>query len=134
MAGSLPVAEQNAILDFWSGRVDTGTTNTEGSILIYNATGTLLVDVNCNADSFAAAAAGSISLNGVPLSATAESFGATPQDASYFTIVDRDNAVKYETQAGDITATGGGGILTIDNISIAQGQTVRITSLTVGFA
>jgi hypothetical protein len=72
---------------------------------------------------FGAASGGTITLAGVPLSADAVATG----DLDNFQILDRNGSVVY---SGTITATGGGGDSTVNNISVNTGQEVAITSLT----
>jgi len=48
-------------------------------------------------------------------------------DADNFKVYDSDDTLIF---SGTITATGGGGDMTLDNVSIASGQTVTISSFT----
>jgi hypothetical protein len=48
-------------------------------------------------------------------------------DADNFKVYDSNNVLIF---SGTITATGGGGDMTLDNVSIASGQTVTISSFT----
>lgn len=41
-----------------------------------------------------------------------------------------DNGVTTCHEQGDVTATGGGGAMTVDNTNIAIGQTINVTSYT----
>lgn len=88
------------------------------------ATGTLLAEITCPADFYANAASGSKSLSG---SWTAAASG--DGSAGYYRMYDSAGSVCHEQ--GTITATGGGGDMTLDNISIATGQTITITSKTL---
>ena len=72
----------------------------------------------------AAASGGSKALNNLPLSTT----GLAPGTAAHYRIYASDGTTCHEQ--GSITATGGGGDMTIDNTSIASGQTVNITGFT----
>lgn len=87
------------------------------------ASGTKLVEMTLPADFYADASAGSKALSG-----TWQSTGITGGTAGYYRIYDSTNTTCHEQ--GTITATGGGGDLTLDNVSIASGQTVTITSMT----
>jgi len=87
------------------------------------ATGTKLVEMTLPADFYANASAGSKALSGVW-----QSTGITGGVAGYYRIYDSTNTSCHEQ--GTITATGGGGDLTLDNVNIAQGQTVTITGMT----
>lgn len=85
-------------------------------------TGTLLCDFALATDWASNAAGGVKSLSGLPLSVLASASG----QASYYSITNAAGTVVLEQ--GDITVTGGGGDLTIDNIQIAAQQEVRITA------
>ena len=86
-------------------------------------TGTQLVEVTCPADWLNAASGGQKTLAGV-WTATAGASGT----AGYYRITDSSGTVCHEQ--GTITATGGGGDMTVDNTSIANGQTVTVTTKT----
>ena len=86
--------------------------------------GTLLVEFDLASDWAAAASAGSKALNNLTLSATA--VAGAPTNAGYFRIKDSTKTTVH--MQGTITATGGGGDATMDNISIASGQTIQIPS------
>lgn len=86
-------------------------------------TGTLLAELTLPADWMSAASGGSKALLG-----TWQGTGAAGGSAGYYRITDSTGATCHEQ--GTVTATGGGGDLTLDNTSIASGQTVTITSFT----
>lgn len=92
-------------------------------------TGTLLVDEDLPATAFLAAASGSKAKTG-----TWSAAGAAAGTAGYYRLLATgDTGAAVETQVreeGTVTATGGGGDLTLDNVSIAVGQVVTITSYT----
>lgn len=88
------------------------------------ASGTKIVDMTLPADFYANAASGSKALAGTWQS-TGINGGGT---AGYYRILASDNATVHEQ--GTVTITGGGGDLTVDNTSIANGQTVTITGMT----
>lgn len=87
------------------------------------ASGTLLAEFTLASD-WATQASGVLTFSGVPLSATAVGTGT----AGHYRINDSAGTTCHEQ--GTITATGGGGDMTIDNTSIATGQTVQITGWT----
>lgn len=68
--------------------------------------------------------AGVMTLASTPLSTT----GLAAGNAGYYRFVDSTGATCHEQ--GSVTATGGGGDLTIDNITIAVSQSIQITSFT----
>lgn len=126
MALQFSVAVRNAMLD----AIETAT-GASAKLRIYTgaapancaaaATGTLLVDISLPADWMAAASAGAKALAG-SWQTTASAAGT----AGYYRIVDNAGTTCHEQ--GTVTASGGGGDLTLDNASIASGQTVTITS------
>jgi hypothetical protein len=69
-----------------------------------------------------AASSGSKSLSGTWQDPTADATGT----AGYFRITGSGGLIQ-----GNVTATGGGGDMTIDNMSIAAGQQVTVTSFTL---
>ena len=87
-------------------------------------TGTLLVTYTLASDWAANAASGSKAFNSTPISGTAAATGTT----GYYRITDSTGATCHEQ--GSITATAGGGDMTIDNTSVTSGQTVNITGFT----
>lgn len=87
--------------------------------------GTKLVEFDLASDWAGNASAGSKSFSSTPISATAAATGT----AGYFRIYD-STATTCHMQ-GTVTATGGGGDITIDNTSITSGQTVQITSWSI---
>lgn len=89
------------------------------------SSGTDLADFALASDWAANASGGAKALNSLPLSTTAGATGT----AGYFRIF--DNAGTTCHLQGTITATGGGGDMTVDNTSIASGQTVQITGFTL---
>lgn len=88
------------------------------------ATGTLLVEITCPSDWLNAASAGTKTLLGT-WSIAATGTG----NAGYYRIYD-SGGTNCDEQ-GDITATGGGGAMTVDNVSIAAGQTVTVITKTL---
>ena len=89
-----------------------------------SATGTLLAEITCPSDWMNAASGGTKTLAG---SWTVAATGTG--NAGYYRIYD-SGATNCDEQ-GDITATGGGGAMTVDNVSVASGQTVTVTSKTL---
>lgn len=84
--------------------------------------GTVLATMTLPSDWLAAASGGSKVLSGTWQDASADATGT----AAHYRIYDSGGTVCHEQ--GTVTATGGGGDLTLDNVSIASGQTVTITS------
>lgn len=87
------------------------------------ASGTLLAELTLPSDWLAAASAGAVAKSGT-WSGTAVATGT----AAHFRIVDSAGTTCH--MQGSVTATGGGGDATIDNTSVANGQTVTVNTFT----
>lgn len=87
--------------------------------------GTVLATLTLPSDWMANAASGSKAKSGTWQDASADNAGT----AAHFRIHDSTGTTCH--LQGTVTATGGGGDLTLDNTSIAAGQTVTITSFTL---
>lgn len=99
-----------------------------------DTTGTRLAEYALASDWAAAAAAGAKALNNLPL--TVAAVAGAPTNAGYFRIFTSAQTTTPGAgtpcrMQGTITVTGGGGDLTLDNISIATGQTVNVTGFTL---
>ena len=88
------------------------------------ATGDLLVEMALPSDWLTAPSNGSASMLGTWQDASADAQGTL----GYYRILDGTGATCHEQ--GDITMTGGGGAMTVDNTSVAPGQRVTVTSFT----
>jgi hypothetical protein len=86
--------------------------------------GTILAELTLPSDWMAAAAAGSKALSGTWQDTAANAAGT----AAHFRIYTSGGVCKLQ---GTVTATGGGGDLTLDNTTIAVGQQVTITGFTL---
>lgn len=87
--------------------------------------GTVLATLNLPSDWLAAAASGAKAKSGTWQDAAADATGT----AAHFRIYASDGTTAH--MQGTVTATGGGGDLTLDNVSVATGQVVTITSFTL---
>lgn len=87
--------------------------------------GTVLATLNLPSDYMAAAASGSKAKLGTWEDTAADAAGT----AAHFRLYKTDGTT-CQIQ-GTVTATGGGGDLTLDNTNIAVGQTITITSFTL---
>lgn len=129
MAAQFSVAVRNATLD----AVET-TTGTSPKLQIRTGaapadcaaadSGSLLAEITCPSDWMAAASGGTKVLAG---SWTVAASGTGT--AGHYRLKDSAGTTCHEQ--GAITITGGGGDLTVDNTSIAGGQTVTITAKTL---
>lgn len=87
--------------------------------------GTVLAELTLPSDWLAAAASGSKAKSGTWSDASADASGT----AAHFRIYDSGGSTCH--LQGTVTATGGGGDLTLDSVSITAGQTVTITSFSL---
>jgi hypothetical protein len=89
--------------------------------------GTVLATISLDADWMGAAAAGAKAKAGTWADSSADA--GAPTDAGHFRLYASDGTTQHIQ--GTITATGGGGDMTLDNVSIAAGQAVTITGFTI---
>lgn len=89
------------------------------------STGTQLISATLPADWMAAAASGSKALLGTWSDASADASG----DAGYFRIFESTGTTCHVQ--GTITASGGGGDLTLASVTIAATETVTVTAFTL---
>lgn len=87
--------------------------------------GTVLATLNLPADYMAAAASGSKAKSGTWEDASADAAGT----AAHFRLYASDGTTCHAQ--GTVTATGGGGDMTVDNVVFAAGQAFTITSFTL---
>lgn len=87
--------------------------------------GTVLATINLPSDWMAAASSGSKSKSGTWEDTSADATGT----AGHWRLYASDGTTCHAQ--GTITATGGGGDMTLDNTSIASGQAVTVTSFTI---
>ena len=128
MAIQLSVAVRNARLDSIESTIGTAPklrilTGSPPANCAASESGTQLVEITCPSDWLNAASGGSKTLAG-SWTATAGASGA----AGYYRIYNSSGTTCHEQ--GTVTATGGGGDMTVDNTSIASGQTVTVTAKT----
>jgi hypothetical protein len=87
--------------------------------------GTVLATLTLPSDWMAAASSGSKAMTGSWADASADATGT----AAHFRIYASDGTTAHIQ--GTVTATGGGGDMTLDNVSIASGQSITITSFSL---
>ena len=87
--------------------------------------GTVLATLNLPSDWMAAASSGSKALSGTWSDTSADASGT----AAHFRVYASDGTTAHIQ--GTVTATGGGGDMTLDSVSITAGQTVTVTSFTL---
>jgi hypothetical protein len=130
MAVQLSVAVRNARLDSIESTIGTSAilrirSGAQPATCATADSGTVLATLNLPVDWMAAASSGSKALSGTWQDLSADAAGT----AGHFRIYDSGGTVCGIQ--GTITATGGGGDMTLDNTSIASGQQVTITSFTL---
>ena len=87
--------------------------------------GTLLASITLPSDWLAAASSGSKAKSGTWQDSSANGTGT----AGHFRIKDSGGTTCH--QQGSVTATGGGGDMTVDNTSFASGQSFTVTGYTL---
>ena len=87
--------------------------------------GTVLATLNLPSDWMAVASSGSKALSGTWSDTSADASGT----AAHFRVYASDGTTAHIQ--GTVTATGGGGDMTLDSVSITAGQTVTVTSFTL---
>lgn len=132
MATRIPDAGQNAAVDAVVDRIDAG--GGPGTLKLFTGSqpadadsdpsGTLLATITLDDPAYGSASAGSAALAGTPVSGV----GAAAGSAGCFAIED---SAGVNCLQGSVTATGGGGDLELDNVSIAVDQVINITALPV---
>lgn len=129
MAVQLSIAARNARLDSIETTVGTAPklqlrTGAQPANCAAADSGTLLCEITLPSDWAAAASAGSKALAG-----SWSGTGAAAGTAAHYRL--KDSAGTTCHMQGSVTATGGGGDLTLDNTSIASSQAVTISSWTM---
>ena len=134
MAVRINAAAQNAAADAITALVNSGGA---GKLRIYSGTqpatpatapsGTKLAEFSLSNPAFAGAVTGSAALDVTPALSVS---GLAAANAGYFRICDATQAAGSGLGVidGSVTATGGGGDLTLNTIAISVGVTVEITS------
>jgi hypothetical protein len=130
MAVQLSVAVRNARLDAIETSIGTSAvlkirTGAAPANCATADSGTVLATLNLPSDWMAAASSGSKTKSGTWEDLTADNTGT----AAHFRVYDSGGTVCGIQ--GTVTATGGGGDMTLDNTSIASGQAVSITTFTL---
>lgn len=129
MAIKASVAVRNARLDAIESTIGTSAvlkirTGSPPTNITDADSGTVLVSITLPSDWAAAAASGSKAKSGT-WSGTAAATGT----AGHFRLYASDGTTQH--MQGTVTATGGGGDMTLDNTSIASGQTVTVNTFTL---
>jgi hypothetical protein len=130
MAFQLSVAARNQLLDAIEAATGTSAiirirTGAPPATCATADSGTVLAEATLPSDWMAAASGGTKALSGTWQDASANAAGT----AGHFRIYDSAGTTCH--MQGTITATAGGGDMTLDNTSIAVAQVVNVTSFTL---
>lgn len=130
MAIQYSVTVRNAKLDVFETTVGTSAvlkirTGSAPANVATADSGTVLATATLPSDWMAAASGGTKAMSGTWSDASADSAGT----AGHFRIYASDGTTPH--MQGTVTATGGGGDMTVDNTSFAAGQAFNVTSFTI---
>lgn len=130
MAIQLSVAVRNARLDAIETTISTAPilrirTGAAPANCAASRSGTILATLTLPSDWMAAASSGSKAKSGTWEDTSADNTGT----AAHFEIMDSGGTTCH--MQGTVTATGGGGDMTVDNTSFASGQAFSITTFTL---
>lgn len=119
----------NAMLDAWETAIGVSPimrlrTGAQPVNVAAASTGTVVATIPLPADFMTNAAARSKALQGTWQDASADAAGTV----GHYEIVGSNGSTRMEQ--GSVTATGGGGDMTIDNVVVAAGQQITITAFT----
>ena len=130
MTLQISVAVRNAMLDTIESTIGTSAvlkirSGAQPANCAAADSGDVLATLTLPSDWMAAANAGAKALSGTWQDTSADATGT----AAHFRVYASDGTTCH--MQGSITATGGGGDMTIDNTSIAAGQSITISSFTL---
>jgi len=133
MALQNSVAVRNALLDSWETTIGTSPVinfyaETQTANCAAAAPATLIATGTLPADWSSAAAGGQKTILNGPFTVTGVAAAGAGTPAVSYRIYDSTGTTCHEQ--GSITTTGGGGEIELNNTSIANGQTVSLTSQT----
>ncbi len=122
----------NAMLDAWETEIGASPilrlrSGAQPANVAAASTGTVLAALTLPADWMTNAAARSKALSGTWQDLSADAAGTV----GHYEIVAANGTTRKEQ--GSVTATGGGGDMTIDNVVIAAGQQISVTAFTRSF-
>jgi hypothetical protein len=123
MALTHTTAVRNVLADATVDAIDAGATDTTGDLIIMTSGDVEVATLTWTATpAFGAASGGTATMNAIN-----DDTSATGGTAALFKFQNRDNV---EIFRGTVTATGGGGDLTLSSTSVGATDTVSITSFT----
>jgi hypothetical protein len=98
-----------------------------GDIVIKDGGGTVIASASFGATAFGAAAAGVATANGLPIAGAGLPAAGAGTTGVTFEVRNGSDTVIY---SGNVGAVGSGASMELNNVSIANGQVVNITSCT----
>lgn len=116
------VATRNALANTTVDRIDLGTTNANGKLILLTSGDVVVATHNLANPACGNAANGTATYNAI-----ASDTNAVGGTIAKFKIVDRDDVDVY--YGGSVTTVGGGGDLELSSLNPAPGDTVQISSL-----
>lgn len=122
MATTHTTAVRSGIADYVVDQIDVGTTNAQGRLIIMTSSDVTVATLNCSNPAFGAAASGVATA-----SAISNDTNAVGGTAARYKFNNRDGT---EIFRGSVTATGGGGDLTLSSVAIGATDTVSVSSFT----
>jgi hypothetical protein len=130
MTQQLSVAVRNAMLDAYETAIGTGAivklrTGAQPATAATADSGTVVATITLATDWMSAASAGSKAFSATPLVDPAADNAGT---LGHYRVYASDGTTCHDQ--GSITATGGGGDMTVDNTVVTAGQQISITSWT----
>jgi hypothetical protein len=130
MSLQFSTAFRNAMLDTFETTVGTSAklqiwTGAKPADCATASSGTKLLEYSLASDWMAAASGGAKAFSGLPATVAAIASGTT----GYFRVLDSSGATTH--LQGTVTATGGGGDMTVDNTNVANGQNVNLNAFTL---
>ena len=130
MAVQFSTAVRNAMLDAWETAISTSAvlkirTGAQPATCATADSGTVLATLNLPSDWMAAAASGSKAKSGTWEDTSADATGT----AAHWRLYASDGTTCHAQ--GTVTATGGGGDMTVDSTSFTSGQSFTVTTFTL---
>jgi len=122
MATTHTIAIRSGIADYVVDQLDTGSADATGDLRFLTSGDVEVARLNFSNPAFGAAASGVATA-----SAISSDTNATGGTIAKFAARNRDNTNIF---LGSVTATGGGGDITLSSVAIGAGDTVAVSSLT----
>jgi hypothetical protein len=134
MTIQLSVAVRNAMLDAIESTISTSAvlklkTGSPPANCAASDSGTVVATISLASDWMAAASSGSKAFSSTPLTDSSADNAGT---LAHYRVYASDGTTCH--MQGTITASGGGGDMTVDNVSVTAGQSVSVTSWTINMS